>query len=63
MLRTLVRDKNTLVAESSDWLRRMQKSLDQMNVRVLTTGAAGWLTLSSDKFTLPSLPVASGFRH
>jgi transposase len=34
MLRTLVRDKATLVAESADWLRRMQKSLDQMNVRV-----------------------------
>jgi transposase len=34
MLRTLVRDKGTLVAEASDWLRRMQKSLDQMNVRV-----------------------------
>jgi transposase len=34
MLRTLIRDKATLVAESADWLRRMQKSLDQMNVRV-----------------------------
>jgi hypothetical protein len=34
MLRTLVRDKATLVGESGDWLRRMQKSLDQMNVRV-----------------------------
>jgi transposase len=34
MLRTLVRDKGTLVAETGDWLRRMQKSLDQMNVRV-----------------------------
>jgi transposase len=34
MLRTLVRDKATLVAEGSDWVRRMQKSLDQMNVRV-----------------------------
>jgi transposase len=34
MLRTLVRDKATLVAESGDWIRRMQKSLDQMNVRV-----------------------------
>lgn len=34
MLRTLVRDKATLVAESSDWLHRMQKGLDQMNVRV-----------------------------
>lgn len=34
VLRTLVRDKGTLVAERSDWLRRMQKSLDQMNVRV-----------------------------
>jgi transposase len=34
MLRTLVRDKGNLVAEACDWLRRMQKSLDQMNVRV-----------------------------
>jgi transposase len=34
MLRTLVRDKAILVAESADWVRRMQKSLDQMNVRV-----------------------------
>ena len=33
-LRTLVRDKATLVAEAGDWVRRMQKSLDQMNVRV-----------------------------
>ena len=34
MLRTLVRDKTNLVAERGDWVRRMQKSLDQMNVRV-----------------------------
>jgi transposase len=34
LLRTLVRDKANLVAESGDWVRRMQKSLDQMNVRV-----------------------------
>ena len=34
MLRTLVRDKANLVAESGDWLRRIQKSLDQMNVRL-----------------------------
>jgi transposase len=34
MLRTLVRGKGNLVAEAGDWLRRMQKSLDQMNVRV-----------------------------
>src|SRR5271166_5709251 len=34
LLRTLVRGKANLVAESGDWLRRMQKSLDQMNVRV-----------------------------
>ena len=34
MLRTLVRDKGSLVAERADWIRRMQKSLDQMNVRV-----------------------------
>jgi len=34
MLRTMVRDKAILVAEAGDWLRRMQKSLDQMNVRV-----------------------------
>ncbi len=34
MLRTLLRDKSNLVAERGDWVRRMQKSLDQMNVRV-----------------------------
>jgi hypothetical protein len=34
MVRTLVRDKTNLVSESGDWVRRMQKSLDQMNVRV-----------------------------
>jgi hypothetical protein len=45
MLRTLVRDKTTLTAEACDWLRRMQKSLDQMNVRVLTTSAAAWSAL------------------
>jgi transposase len=33
-LRTLVRDKGNLVGEAGDWLRRMQNSLDQMNVRV-----------------------------
>jgi transposase len=34
MLRTLVRDKSRLVEERADWIRRIQKSLDQMNVRV-----------------------------
>jgi transposase len=34
MLRTLVRDKANLVAAAGDWQRRMQKSLDQMNVRL-----------------------------
>jgi transposase len=34
MLRTLVRHKATLVEERADWVRRMQKSLDQMHVRV-----------------------------
>jgi transposase len=34
LLRTLMRDRTTLIAERGDWLRRMQKSLDQMNVRV-----------------------------
>ncbi|MGA7414024.1 MAG: IS110 family transposase [Bryobacteraceae bacterium] len=34
MLRTLIRDKGNLVAERSDWIRRMQKGLDQMNVRL-----------------------------
>jgi transposase len=34
MLRTLVRDRGNLVAAAGDWLRRMQKALDQMNVRV-----------------------------
>lgn len=33
-LRALVRQKATLIDEQADWLRRMQKSLDQMNVRV-----------------------------
>lgn len=33
-LRTLVRQKAVLVAEQSDWVRRMHKCLDQMNVRV-----------------------------
>lgn len=33
-LRSLVRGKAVLVAERSDWLRRMQKHLDQMNVRL-----------------------------
>jgi len=34
MLRTMTRDKANLVAESGDWVRRMHKSLDQMNVRL-----------------------------
>lgn len=33
-LRTIVRQKAVLVAQQSDWLRRMQKCLDSMNVRV-----------------------------
>ena len=33
-----MRDKATLVAESGDWVRRMQKSLDQMNVMYACTG-------------------------
>ena len=34
LLRTLVRDKGRLTGERANWVRRMQKSLDQMNVRV-----------------------------
>jgi len=34
MVRTLVRDQSNLMAERGDWIRRIQKSLDQMNVRV-----------------------------
>jgi len=46
MLRTLVRDRGNLVAEQGDGVRRMQKSLEQMNVRVHRavaelTGATG----------------------
>jgi transposase len=33
-LRALIRERNTMVEQRSDWVRRMQKSLDQMNVRV-----------------------------
>ena len=45
-LRTLVRDKGNRVAEQGDGVRRMQKSLEQMNVRVHRavadlTGATG----------------------
>jgi transposase len=32
--RTLLRERNTMVDQRSDWIRRMQKSLDQMNVCV-----------------------------
>lgn len=33
-LRALIRERNTMVAQRSDWIRRIQKSLDQMNVCV-----------------------------
>jgi len=33
-LRTIVRQKTMLVREQADWVRRMHKCLDQMNVRV-----------------------------
>ncbi len=32
--RILVREKNTMEKEQDDWIRRMQKSLDQMNIQV-----------------------------
>jgi transposase len=34
VLRSLVREKNTMESQRSDWIRRIQKSLDQMNVCV-----------------------------
>ncbi len=33
-LRALMRERNTVVSQRSDWIRRIQKSLDQMNVCV-----------------------------
>ena len=33
-LRSVIRQRETLTGEQADWLRRMQKSLDQMNIRV-----------------------------
>lgn len=33
-LRALIRERNSIVEQRSDWIRRMQKSLDQMNVCV-----------------------------
>lgn len=33
-MRALIRERNTIVDQRSDWVRRMQKSLDQMNVCV-----------------------------
>jgi len=45
-LRALIRERNTMADQRSDWVRRMQKSLDQMNVCVHhavsdMTGATG----------------------
>lgn len=45
-LRALFRERNTMIDQRSDWVRRMQKSLDQMNVCVHhavsdITGATG----------------------
>lgn len=33
-LRALIRERSTLIGQAADWICRMQKSLDQMNVRV-----------------------------
>jgi transposase len=33
-LRALIRERNTMVSQRSDWVRRIQKSLDQMNICV-----------------------------
>ena len=49
-LRALLRERNTMVGQRSDWIRRMQKSLDQMNVCVHhavsdITGATGMAIL------------------
>lgn len=33
-LRALMRERSTMVEQRSDWIRRMQKCLDQMNIRV-----------------------------
>jgi transposase len=33
-LRALIRERNTMIDQRSDWIRRMQKSLDQMNICV-----------------------------
>jgi transposase len=33
-LRALIRERNTMVDQRSDWIRRMQKCLDQMNICV-----------------------------
>lgn len=49
-LRTVVRQKSVLVGEQADWVRRMHKCLDQMNVRVHhavkdTQGTTGMLII------------------
>ena len=33
-LRALIRERNTMIDQRSDWIRRIQKSLDQMNICV-----------------------------
>ncbi len=50
--RALVRMKKTLALEQADWIRRMQKELDQMNIRVHRavsdiTGLTGLLILNA----------------
>jgi len=45
-LRALIRERNTMVEQRADWVRRMQKNLDQMNICVHhavsdITGATG----------------------
>lgn len=51
-LRALIRERNTMVEERSDWIRRMQKCLDQMNVCVHhavtdITGTTGMMIIRS----------------
>lgn len=57
--RTLVREKNTMERERSDWVRRIQKSLDQMNIQIHhavsdITGQTGMAILRA---------IVSGERH
>jgi len=67
-LRALIRERNTMVEQRADWIRRMQKYLDQMNVCVHQavsdiTGATGMAIIRAIVDGERDPHVLSGLRH